>query len=255
MARRPLVVGNWKMHKTSREGAAFAEELLALGLPDGVDVALAPAFPALESVGRVLAGTSVALAAQDVFAEPAGAYTGEVSAAMLADLEVSLVLVGHSERRRGRGEAEPELAEKMRRLAERGLTPLYCVGETLEEREAGRTLEALARQMEAFEAFGEPPGSLVVAYEPVWAIGTGRAATPALAAEAHADIRRLLAERFGRDAAADTRLLYGGSVTRGNAAALFAEEEIDGALVGGAALEPGSLLEIARAAARSAGRD
>jgi triosephosphate isomerase len=247
-ARRRLVVANWKMHKTPKEGAAFAEELLRRGVPESVDVALAPAFPALESVGRVRAGTRVLLAAQDVFREARGAFTGEVSAEMLSDLEVALVLVGHSERRRGRGEREEELAEKMRTLAERGISPLYCVGETLDEREAGRTDDVLASQMEALDAFADPPPGLALAYEPVWAIGTGRSASPAMAAEAHAALRRLLQKRLGRATAATTRILYGGSVTPANARALFARGELDGALVGGAALEASSFAAIARAA-------
>jgi len=247
VTRRRLVVANWKMNKSPREGAAFAEALLSRGVPEGVDLALAPAFPALESVGRVLAGTRVALAAQDVFTEAAGAFTGEVSAAMLADLEVTLVLVGHSERRRGRGESGSELTGKMRRLVEAGISPLYCVGETLEEREAGRTAAVLTAQMTALEAFGAMPSGFALAYEPVWAIGTGRAATCAMASECHGLLRRLLAQRFGAGAAAATRILYGGSVTAENAAELFAEEEVDGALVGGASLEVESFLAIAHA--------
>src|SRR5258706_5366341 len=247
-ARRRLVVANWKMHKTPKEGAAFAEEILRRRVPEGVDVALAPAFPALESVGRVLAGTRVLLAAQDVFREASGAFTGEVSAEMLSELEVALVLVGHSERRRGRGERGEELAEKMRRLAENGIAPLYCVGETLEEREAGRTDEVLARQMAALDGFAEPPPGLALAYEPVWAIGTGRAASPAMAGEAHAALRRLLEGRIGRAAAKATRILYGGPGPPANARALFGQEELDGALVGGASLQTPRLAALPRAA-------
>jgi triosephosphate isomerase len=237
------------MTKTSREGTAFAEELLSRGVPDGADVALAPPFTALESVGRVLMGTAVELAAQDVSSETAGAFTGGVSAAMLADLDVSLVIVGHSERRRGHGEKEALLTRKMARLVERSIGPLYCVGETLGEREGGATLEVLARQMSAFDAFADAPPGLVLAYEPVWAIGTGRAASPAMAAEAHACLRRLARERWGEGVAGELRILYGGSVTPENAASLFAEEEIDGALIGGASLEVASFLAIAQSAA------
>ncbi len=248
--RRRLVVANWKMHKTPTEAAAFAATLLRErdGLPPGVTVAIAPAFPALERLSRMLGPLPVLLAAQDVHGARSGAFTGEVSAAMLADLGVTLCLVGHSERRRDRLEG-PALAGKLERLAEAGIAPVLCVGETLEERESGRTEEVLTKQVAVLDAFpaGPPPG-LVLAYEPVWAIGTGRAATPALAGEAHAVLRGLLAARYGRPAAESTEILYGGSVTPQNAAELLARPEIDGGLVGGAALEVAGLLAIAKAA-------
>ncbi|MEO6325323.1 MAG: triose-phosphate isomerase [Thermoanaerobaculia bacterium] len=254
-ARRvPLVVANWKMHKTPSEAAAFAGEFLTLApdLPAGVESAIAPAFPSLERLGRFLARTGTRLAAQDVHGEARGAFTGEVSAAMLADLGVSLALVGHSERRRGRGENEPLLAQKIARLVEARIAPLYCVGETLAEREAGETDAVLARQMEALDAFAaDPPVNLALAYEPVWAIGTGRSASPALARDAHRTIRSLSELRYGSDFAASVRILYGGSVSPENAAALFAEPEIDGALVGGAALVAADFAALIRAAALS----
>lgn len=248
--RSPLVVANWKMNKTAREAAAFTEEFLSLrpSLPDAVGVAIAPAFPVLERLGRLLTHTQVLLAAQDVHTESKGAFTGEVSAPMLRDLDVSLALVGHSERRRDRKEDEASFARKIERLLENGIAPLYCVGETLEERDGGRTDEVFARQMTALDAFGSLPAGLVVAYEPVWAIGTGRAASPAMAADAHRQIRSLLSKRYGANVAASVRILYGGSVTPANAVSLFGEEEIDGGLVGGASLVPADFAALVKAA-------
>jgi triosephosphate isomerase len=181
----------------------------------------------------------IALAAQDVYSEREGAFTGEVSAAMLKDLGVSIVLVGHSERRLLRGEREGDFARKMARLAEEGLAPLYCVGETRQERDAGRTADVLKLQLEALDAFAAPPPGLTLAYEPVWAIGTGLSATPEMAVEVHARLREGLAARYGEGVARATRILYGGSVSPGNAAGLFANAEVDGGLVGGASLSAG----------------
>ncbi|HMM33564.1 MAG TPA: triose-phosphate isomerase [Thermoanaerobaculia bacterium] len=250
-SRTPLVIANWKMNKTPSEAAVFCDDFLSRlpALPERVELAIAPAFPALERVGRHLLPTRVKLAAQDVHVEPKGAHTGEVSVAMLADVGVAMVLVGHSERRRDRKEVEADFTRKMKRLADAGLSPVYCVGETLEERDGGRTEGVLAAQMAALDAFGDalPPG-FVLAYEPVWAIGTGRAATPEMAADAHAFLRGRLAERFGAAAAAATRVLYGGSVTPANAADLFAKPDIDGGLVGGASLVPADFAALAVAA-------
>lgn len=251
MTRARLVIGNWKMNlaPSAAEGflATFRAELASL--PAGVGVGLAPAFPALERVGRGAAGTPILLGAQDVHTEREGAWTGEVSAGMLKDLGVRFCLVGHSERRRYRKESEAELAKKMARLVEAEISPVYCVGETLEEREAGRTDAVLARQLTAFDGLAAPHPGLVLAYEPVWAIGTGRAATPQMAAEAHRTLRSGLAARWGAEAARGLRILYGGSVTAGNSAQLFAEAEIDGGLVGGASLDPKGFAAIVRAAA------
>ncbi len=249
-SRAPLVVANWKMNKTAREAAAFAEEFLALrpSLPDSVGVAIAPAFPALERLGRLLTHTQILLAAQDVHTETKGANTGEVSAPMLKDLGVAMALVGHSERRRDRKEDEAAFTRKIERLVENAISPLYCVGETLEERDGGKTDDVLARQMTALDPFGSLPAGLVIAYEPVWAIGTGRAASPAMAVEAHRQIRSLLAKRYGEGVAATVRILYGGSVTPANAATLFGEEEIDGGLVGGASLVPADFAALVKAA-------
>jgi len=251
MIRVRLVIGNWKMNLTARAAesfvAAFREELPSL--PAAVGIGLAPAYPALDRMARALSRTPVLLAAQDVHSQKEGAFTGEVSAEMLKDLGVGLCLVGHSERRRYRREAEAELTKKMARLVEAGIAPVYCVGETLEEREAGKTGDVLARQLTAVDGLAAPPPGLVLAYEPVWAIGTGKAATPGMAADAHRLLRSGLATRWGEATARGFRILYGGSVTAANAAALFSEEEIDGGLVGGASLDPKGFAAIVRAAA------
>ncbi len=249
--RIPLVVANWKMNKTPKEAAAFMNEFLALlpEVPESVAMAIAPAYPSLERVGRLLSQSRVALSAQDVYSEPKGAFTGEVSAVMLKDLEVSMCLVGHSERRRERREEESDFARKIKRLLEYGISPVYCVGETLEEREAGETTQVLTRQMTCLDAFPEaPPAGLVLAYEPVWAIGTGRAATPEMAQEAHKTLRALLAARYGEAIAEAIRILYGGSVTPANSPELFQKPDIDGGLVGGASLIPKDFAAIAKAA-------
>ncbi len=247
--RPRLVVANWKMNKTPTEAAAWVAEFLPLaaGHPESTGVGVAPAFPALDRLSGAIAGTGIVLVAQDVFAEAKGAHTGEVSASMLKDLGVSSVLVGHSERRRDRHEAEAELARKIRRLLDVGISPLYCVGETLEERETGETERVLTKQMGCFDSFPEAPAGLVLAYEPVWAIGTGRAATPQMAADAHRTLRALLAKTYGEVLAGATRILYGGSVTPANVVELFAQEEIDGGLVGGASLVPADFAALVRA--------
>jgi triosephosphate isomerase len=240
------------MNKTPREAASFADELLRerAGFPNEVGVAIAPAFPSLERLGRLLDQSQVLLAAQDVHSENKGAFTGEVSASMLKDLGVSLVLVGHSERRRDRNETETAFSRKLQRVVENGMTPIYCVGETLEERDGEKTNEVLYRQMTALDPFPSMPVGLVVAYEPVWAIGTGRAASPEMAVEAHRQIRSLLSARYGSDHSGTVRILYGGSVTPSNARALFSEEEIDGGLVGGASLNFSDFASLISAAGR-----
>lgn len=249
-SRRRLVVANWKMNKTSREAADWAGEMLSLlpGLSENVDLAVAPAFPALERVGRLLQPTRIALGAQDVYTEPKGAFTGEVSASMLADLGVAFGIVGHSERRRERGESETDFSRKIKRLTENQIAPLYCVGETLDERDAGITEKVLAQQLAALDLFPEPPTGFVLAYEPVWAIGTGRSATPDMADAAHRYLRGLLGERWGAAAAEAARILYGGSVTAANAGELFSRDELDGGLVGGASLVAKDFAAIAAAA-------
>ena len=247
--RRRLFVANWKMTRTPSAAALLARAIAALARPADVDVAIAPSFPALDRVREALLGTGIALAAQDVYLEREGAFTGEVSAAMLKDAGVSLVLVGHSERRLLRGEREADFARKMARLSEEGLAPLYCVGETRREREEGRTEDVLRAQLAALDAFAAPPPGLALAYEPVWAIGTGLAATPETAAAAHAHLRGELAARFGEPAARSMRILYGGSVSAATAPGLFAKVDVDGGLVGGASLSASDTALLLAAAA------
>jgi triosephosphate isomerase len=250
--RRPrLVAGNWKMHRTAPEGAALAGELAAmLPAPRTCVVAVCPPFTALEAVARVLGGTRIHLGAQNLHPETHGAYTGEVSGAMLGALGCRFVIVGHSERRHGMGEDDAVVAKKLRAALRDGLTPIVCVGETLAEREAGRTAEVLVRQVNAaYEGLpGDAARGTVIAYEPVWAIGTGRVATPAQAEEAHRLVRATLDRVVGPGAGKNVAVLYGGSVNPGNAAALFAVDEVDGALVGGASLEAASFWKIVAAA-------
>ncbi len=254
-SRRRLVAGNWKLHKTNDEAPRLVRALLAELLPaPGCDVVLCPPFTALSEVSYLLAGTPIRLGAQDVFWENTGAWTGEVSAPMLVSAGCRCVLVGHSERRQFFAETDATVAKKARAAVDAGLTAIVCVGESLVERDAGKTIDVLLTQFEAGPGAltaGDLP-RLVLAYEPVWAIGTGRNATPAQAVEAHAALRDRARARWGA-AAESLRILYGGSVKGDNAAALFAEEEIDGALVGGASLEPVSFLPIVRAAGDSRG--
>jgi len=244
--RRPILAANWKMNKTCGEASAFASALLPrIAGEDGVEVVIAPPFTALAAVAEAIAGSAVALAAQNVSAEPSGAFTGEISAAMLADLGCRWAIVGHSERRRLYGEDDALVARKARALRSQGLGAIVCVGETLDQREAGRTLAVLNEQLEGSlqELSGEDVPHLVVAYEPVWAIGTGRTADPETAQEVHAHIREKLASRFGADSGS-IRIQYGGSVTPENVYALMAQPDVDGALVGGASLDPESFGRI-----------
>ena len=255
--RRPrIVAGNWKMNRTTPEGAALARELVALSAADPAAtsapvVVLCPPFPLLEPVGRALAGTGLRLGAQNLHAEAHGAFTGEVSGPMLAAAGCAWVIVGHSERRHGMGETDAQVAGKLRAARRDGLTPIVCVGETLEERESNRTEEVLVRQVTTawHGASREQARATVVAYEPVWAIGTGKVASPEQARDAHRVIRVTLDRVVGGDAGADMAILYGGSVNAANAAPLFAEGDVDGALVGGASLEAASFWKIVAAAA------
>lgn len=251
--RRALVAGNWKMNG-SRSMARELAGALASGVAQDsrCDVAICPPFPYLADVASVVSGNAgIALGAQDVSPEHAGAYTGDVAAEMLTDLGCRMVLVGHSERRHGLGESDARVAAKFLRAMDAGLIPVLCVGETLQERESGNTGSVVKRQIDAVFGDTAPPrtsplSAFVLAYEPVWAIGSGLSATPQQAQEVHADIRAQL-RAAGVDADA-TRLLYGGSVNAANAAQLFAMDDIDGGLIGGASLKADDFLAICQAA-------
>ncbi len=248
MSRIPLVAGNWKMHKTVAEARDLAAALTRSPLPAGVEVAVCPPFTALAEVSRVLEGSAVRLGAQDLFWEPQGAFTGEVSPVMLTDLGCRYVIVGHSERRQHFGETDEAVARKARAAFAHGLIPITCVGEQLEDRDAGQTERVVTRQVEIATAglSLEHVRQFVIAYEPVWAIGTGRAATGQEANRVISVIRETLA-RKAAGAAAQTRVLYGGSVTPDNAAEFSRQPEIDGALVGGASLDVQKFVTIVRA--------
>ena len=238
MSRRPLIAANWKMHKTIAEAETFARDFLPLVTSARAEVALAPSFVALAALGRALSGSSVALAAQNVNPNEHGAFTGETSPGMLADAGCRYGIVGHSERRALYGETSGFVAAKAAALLARDIRPIVCVGESLGEREAGQTLAIVGAQLrESLASVArERAAEVVVAYEPVWAIGTGRTATPELAQQVHAALRRELAAMFGR-AGDEIRIQYGGSVKPENTADLMAQPDIDGALVGGASLD------------------
>lgn len=249
--RTPLIAGNWKMHKTLRESAALAAAVVArAGAVTGVDIVLAPTAPALAAVSAATDGHCIGVAAQNMHWQREGAFTGEISAAMIRDTGASWVIIGHSERRQLFGESDETVARKVRAALTARLTPIVCIGETLTERDAGDTLAVLDRQVRRGldDVTGSELTGLVIAYEPVWAIGTGRTATPAQAQQAHAHIRQRLTQWFGADASAACRLLYGGSVKPDNAQALLAQPDIDGALVGGASLDLDAFMAIVAAA-------
>jgi triosephosphate isomerase len=245
--RTPFIAGNWKMFKTVQEAVLFAKELRSL-VKDLTDVKMvvAPPFTAVHAVAEALRTTNVAVAAQNLYWEREGAYTGEVSAAMLKEAGAEYVIVGHSERRRLFGETDATVSRKTRAAIGAELTPIVCVGETLEQRERNETLDVLDRQIkDGLDGLTAAQiADLVVAYEPVWAIGTGRNATAAQAGEAHLHIRTRLRQWFGADAAEQCHVIYGGSVKPDNIAELVREPDVDGALVGGASLEVKSFVDI-----------
>jgi len=252
MARRRFVAGNWKMNKDVHETAPLIAALIA-GLkstPAKAEVAVCPPSPSLESAARALEGSVIALGAQDMSEHDDGAYTGEVSARMLLAVGCRYVILGHSERRQYHREGDDLVNAKTRKALSAGLVPIVCVGETLAEREGGLTAKRVASQIEGSLAGLSPEqvGSLVVAYEPVWAIGTGKTASPEQADEVHKQIRGLLLSKYGPKTSEMTRILYGGSVNAANAADLFSRADIDGGLIGGASLKPDSFLTICLAA-------
>jgi triosephosphate isomerase len=254
--RRPLVAGNWKMHRGGPSGVDLAADVVRIGREaPHVDLVIAPPFTALAACAHECDGSRVDVAGQNLYPKDSGAFTGEISPSMLLDAGCSWVIVGHSERRHHFGETDAFVAHKVAAGLAAGLVPIVCVGETLAEREEGRTLTVVERQVRAFLGLiADAARAVAIAYEPVWAIGTGKNAGPAEAQEVHAAIRGWLAEASGA-LAADTRILYGGSVKPDNAHELLDAPDVDGALVGGASLDAASFGGIVRAANAIAGAD
>ena len=252
--RKKFIAGNWKMNKTPADAEALVGEIIIeIGRQTEVDVLVCPPFTALESVGRKLEGSNIKIGAQNMHFETNGAFTGEVSAPMLRDLFVTHVILGHSERRALFGENDGFINQKVLTAIKNQLRPILCVGETLAEREAGDTLKVVQTQLEAgLEGVGkEHAPSVIIAYEPVWAIGTGKVATSDQAQEVHAYIRRLLTKLFGETIAQKVRILYGGSMKPSNAPELLAQKDIDGGIIGGASLESRSFVDLVKAAAEA----
>ena len=246
--RLPFIAGNWKMHKTPAETTELLSALVArlsTTLSDR-EVVVAPPFTALETAARVLRGSPIRLSAQNLHAETHGAFTGEVSGPMLKAIGCQYVIIGHSERRQYYGESDEQVAQKVKAAQRDGLTPIMCVGETLAERERGDMFTVISRQIRAGLAgqTAQAMATLVLAYEPIWAIGTGKTASPEQAQEVHATIRQTLVELAGQSSAAAVRIVYGGSVKPDNVDRLLAQPDIDGALVGGASLQADSFARI-----------
>ena len=245
--RRPFIAGNWKMNLNRAESIALAKELAEkVGATSAVEIAVCPPSVYLAAVADAIQGSAVGLGAQNVYHEANGAFTGEISTSMLLDVGCRYVILGHSERRHVLGETNQDVNRKVFATLAAGLTPIVCVGELLAEREAGKTREVVQEQMSGSLAglTAEQAARIVIAYEPVWAIGTGKVASPAQAEEVHAELRKMLATRYNADLAGQVRIQYGGSVKPDNAAELLAQPNIDGALVGGASLKASSFLGI-----------
>jgi triosephosphate isomerase len=253
--RIPFIAGNWKMYKTVAEAVVFVKELRsAVKDVSDVEVVLAPPFTAVHAVAEAARNTNIGVAAQDVYWEAWGAFTGEVSAPMIKEAGAEYVIVGHSERRQLFAETDQMVNRKVMAAIAAKLTPIVCIGETLDQRERNETLDVLDRQIQGGleRITGSELAELVIAYEPVWAIGTGRVATAAQAGEAHTHIRKRLRQWFGGDAADQCHVIYGGSVKPDNIRDLIAEEDVDGALVGGASLEVRSFTDIVARSRRAA---
>ncbi len=246
MTRRPMIAGNWKLHNTVSDSIALANALRAHGTNMRCEIVVAPVFTALSSVREALRGSGIALSAQDVYWESKGAFTGQVSAPLLKDVGCTYCLVGHSERRQLFGETDDGVRKKVRALLAAGVTPIVCMGETLEQREQGATLGVVLGQLAAGLAGIDEAAlsGLVIAYEPVWAICTGRTATPEDAQAVHAAIRHQLVADRGTEFAERVRILYGGSVKPDNAQALLSQPDVDGSLVGGASLAADHFMAI-----------
>ncbi len=249
LMRKPIIAANWKMYKTPSEARAWGESFLPLVAGhDRDEIVLCPPYLCLATLVEILCNAGIAVGAQDMSAEAQGAFTGEISAPMLRSIGVSHTLIGHSERRHYNCESDWDVNRKLHAALVYGLTPIVCVGEVQEEREEGRTNDVLLRQVKiALEGVAaEDAARIVMAYEPVWAIGTGQTASPEMAAEVHGVVRHAVAEKLGPGVAAGMRILYGGSVKPEHAASLLAQPEIDGALVGGASLNAASLAGIVK---------
>ena len=248
--RRPFIAGNWKMNLTRAQSVALAKEIAERANVAHVDLAVCPSSVYLDAVGAAIQGSSIRLGAQNMYFESGGAYTGEISGAMLQDLQCDFVILGHSERRHVLGETDEDVNRKVKVALDLGLNPIVCVGETLAERESGRTMDVVGSQFSnsLADLTNEQMQQVVIAYEPVWAIGTGKVATPEQAEEVHADLRRLLETGYNAATAEVVRIQYGGSVKPENAAELLSQPNIDGALVGGASLKADSFLGIAAGA-------
>lgn len=252
--RKPVIAANWKLNKTLSESVDFVRQFrTTFGVWPDLEIVICPPFTALRSVAEALKGTPVAVGAQDLFWEPHGAFTGEVSSPMLVEVGCRYCIIGHSERRQHFGETDEVVRRKLVAANQHGIFPIVCVGETLTEREQGKTFDVLSRQLGAALSDCErwDCSRLIIAYEPVWAIGTGKNATPDQAQEAHRFIRQWAATRCGAEAAQTLRIQYGGSVSSANAASLLQQPDVDGALVGGASLKADSFAAIVRAAAEA----
>ncbi len=247
--RVPVIAGNWKLFKKSAEAVQLAQGIIPLVKgKSGVEIIVAPVFTVLAGVSKAVAGSGIKLAAQNCYWEEEGAFTGEVSPGMLLDAGCSHVIIGHSERRQYFGETDETVNRRIKAALDAGLTVIFCVGETLAERESGTTFAVLKRQLAGGLAAVAGLEAVIIAYEPVWAIGTGKTASDGQAQEAHAFIRAEAAALYGADAAAKVRILYGGSVKPENIAGLIAQPDIDGALVGGASLKADSFAALVQAA-------
>jgi len=246
--RRPIIVGNWKMHKTTAEAVALVKALKAsMASIQDLDIGVAPPFTALVAVAEALRGSAIFVAAQNMHWEAQGAFTGEISAAMLIDVGCTRVIIGHSERRQYFAETDTTVNRKLKAALNVQLDPILCIGETLDHREGNATFEVLEQQLR--QGLADIPATgmqrLVLAYEPIWAIGTGQTASPAQAQEVHAFIRGLLGDLYGKALADEVRIQYGGSVNAGNVQTLMTQPDVDGALVGGASLEASAFAQIA----------
>ncbi|OUW15650.1 MAG: triose-phosphate isomerase [Opitutales bacterium TMED158] len=247
MSRKYFIAGNWKMNKTPEEGTELASEIASIVSKDAsVDVVVCPTFTALDRVSQSIEGSAVKLGAQNLYPKSSGAYTGEISPEMLRAVFAKYAILGHSERREYFGESDAFVNEKVKFALENLISPILCIGETLEQREADETLEVAKTQLLGGleEVSAEQMSSVVVAYEPVWAIGTGKTATPEMAQEVHASIRALLNEKYGAAVGEKVRILYGGSMKPANADSLLAQKDIDGGLIGGAALDAKSFCDL-----------